>query len=136
MTGSHQEGSPLAWKRDNTGADEGDKPKDGPGGHDGPRDGPKDRPGGRDGPKDRHGGPRDGPRDGPGGTGLRPPKPGRGSGEPGDRPRRCRCGGRGGRSHGRPGPRGEHNAPKKPEQKVWFLPPSFKLSNCQLRLRS
>ena len=63
MTGSHQGGSPLPWKPDITGDDEGDKPKDGPGGHGGPRDGPKGGPGGRDGPKDGPGG-RNGPRHG------------------------------------------------------------------------
>ena len=64
----------------------------------------------------------EGPREGPDGKGMRPPRPGRGSGEPGDRPKRCRCGGRGGRAHGGPGPRGERNPPKDPEQKVWFVP--------------
>ena len=95
-----------------------DGPREGPGA--GPREGEGDGPDGtmRGPPKPKG----EGPREGPDGKGMRPPRPGRGSGEPGDRPKRCRCGGRGGRAHGGPGPRGERNPPKDPEQKVCFVP--------------
>mgnify|MGYP001795395591 CR=1 FL=1 len=74
-------------------------------------DGPQEGPGAE--PREREGDSPDGTRRGPpkpkgqgeglregiGSKGLRPPRPGRGSGEPGDIPKRCRCGGIGGRAH-------------------------------------
>ena len=61
-------------------------------------------------------GPNRGSRDEPEGKGMRPQRPGRGSGEPGDGPRRCRCGGRG--AHRGPRPQAEQDGPKEAELQV------------------